>query len=174
MGFDRGIDVAPSVTGERPDPEEVLASGEEVAGLNVPARLGLAIGLFPVGRGEDGSVFPGTAIKGSFGRLEASYVTGANETFRGASKKGDLSPVVIATAGLNVVDLSLISTISTDGLGEASSGSGESLESVDSFLLPRLLRLGTNTLLTSGVVNSVVIKLVGERSATFWLITYLR
>lgn len=165
MGFDRGIVSGAWEVGDEVELGAVLASGDEVAGLNVPARLGLPMGL-PDGRGDDGRVFVGTEIMGSFGRLEASYVTGANDTFRGASIKGDLSPVVIAMAGLNVVDLSLMSTISTDGLGEESSGSGESLMSSESFLFPRLLRLGMNTLLTSGVVNSIAKELVSGFCST--------
>jgi len=130
------------------------ARGDDVAGLNDALGLGLPIGL-PKGRRE-GRVFKGVMIAGRF-PLEASYATGANETFRGAlGKKGDFSPVVMAIAGLKVVDLSLMSMISTDGLGETSSGKGESLKSREELRLRELPPFGIKPLLISGVVNSTV------------------
>jgi hypothetical protein len=134
-----------------------LASGDEVAGLNDSFRFGLETGLLDGRRGDE-SVFRGVMITEGFGRFEESYVMGAKETLRGTSvTKGDLSPVVMAMAGLNVVDLSLMSMISTDGLAEISSGNGESLESRDEFRLRRLLRFGVKFLpISGGVVNSAM------------------
>jgi hypothetical protein len=102
------------------------------------------------------SVFRGVMAPGGFRRFEAAS-PGAKETFRRGAAVSDLSPVVMAMAGLNVVDLSLKSMISTDGLAETSSGSGESLESRDEFRLRRLLRFGVKFLpISGGVVNSVM------------------
>ncbi|KAG8836533.1 hypothetical protein FRC18_011210 [Serendipita sp. 400] len=110
-----------------------LARGDETIGLNEfrGRGRGLPDGL-PFGLGEEGRVLVGDAGF-NLDRLEGeSYIVGANDTLE--TLLTFLSAVLIVTAGVKVGDLNRMSTISTEGRGDVSSGKGESCDSVASFL----------------------------------------